>query len=229
VSGGRRLRRAALAWVTLLASGCVSGAPVDRSELDRLKNEPPITVVRYRTPDFFVRIPEGSYPFVGGYVYLATARDAGNKMIGEYGLTDPSLSIRDRLLSALAGDLDIKAFDVVPDPLESDSLGAIRSRFPNRVVLDLKTDFWTLHGSVLSSQRRLAYLVRARLIRTAGDKVVWEGWCGTGQDESTSRTFAEFTADNGALLKARLDEVAGACTALLRAQLLRREKEVRVK
>lgn len=229
MSGGRRLRCAALAWVTLLASGCVSVVLVDRSELDRLKNEPPIAVVRYRAPDFFVRIPEGSYPFVGGYVYLATAKDAGNKMVGEYGLTDPSLRIRDRLLSTLAGDLDLKSFDVVPDPLESDSLGSIRARFPNRLVLDLKTDFWTLHGSVLSSRRRLVSLVRARLIRTAGDKVVWEGWCGAGQDESASRSFAEFTADNGALLRARLDEVADACTELLRAQLLRGEKEVRVK
>ena len=67
--------------MTLLAYGCVTPMALDRNELNRLKDEPSIAVVYYRAPDFIVAIPEASSLFGGGYIYMATAKSAGERMI----------------------------------------------------------------------------------------------------------------------------------------------------
>jgi hypothetical protein len=163
---------------------------------------------------------------------MATGADAGKKMIRDYGLHDPSLRVRDRLISVLQHELGLSRFDVVPDLLENDSLDATRARFPKRLVLDFKTDAWGLFpiGELFApGQRRLFYSMRARLLRGDATGVIWQGLCATETDRSAARHWTDLIANEGALLRARLQEIADACAERLRAQMLTGDKEVTVK
>jgi len=225
----RFLRYPAVACVTLLAYGCVTPMALDRNELNRLKDEPSIAVVYYRAPDFIVAIPEASSLFGGGYIYMATAKSAGERMIRKYGLQDPTLRVRDVLISALAAEPNVKGFEVAPEPLEDDNLDTIRARFPKRLVLDFKADLWTLQTSEpLSEQRRLFYYVRARLLRTEDGTLISRGYC-TYRARPMPEGWDDLTANGGALLKARLEQAADACAAWLRSQMLTGDKETSVK
>ena len=207
---------AALSCVILSAYGCVGLVAADRNELSGLKNEPSIPVVCHRPQDLFVSM----------------AGVGGKKMIREYGLQDPALRLRDRLISALATDLGIRGFDVAPEPLENDDFDTVRARFPRRVVLDFKTTLWTLFpskGIAFSSDYMVLYGVRARLLRTEDGKIMWEGQCQTERNQSADRSWDDLTANGAALLKARLYEIADACAERLRAQLLAGDKEITVK
>jgi len=202
---------------------------LDRNELNRLKDEPSIAVVYYRAPDFIVAIPEASSLFVGGPIYMATAKSAGERMIRKYELQDPTLRVRDSLISALAAELNVKSFEVAPEPLENDNLDTISARFPKRLVLDFKTALWTLMTSEpLSDKRRLFYEVRARLLRTEDGTLVSRAHC-MYRARPMPEGWDDLTANGGALLKARLEQAADACAARLRSQMLTGDKETLVK
>ncbi len=201
----------------------------DRAELNLLKNGPVVHAIHYQPPPFIVRVPEGSYPVVGGYIYLATGAEAGHKLIAAYSLQDPSLRVRDQLLRTFAGDLGIVAQQPEQDDLEHDDLDTLRARFPAAVVLDFKTTLWTLQHVLFESGHRFLFQMRARLLRTSDGKVLWQGYCMFHPGETANVEWEQLNADHGAILKIKMQEAADACSDRLRAQLLDGSDEIRVK
>lgn len=147
---------------------------MDRSELEQLKYQPVILVVHYPPPPFVAytstAVPIGSVfgPLVGGFVAHAIEQAEGEKLKKQCSLEDPSLKIRETVIKSLS-KVGNDNFRLVSELLESEELDALRSKFGDSLVMEVKTRGWQLFIVPLSqwTTRRypVLYTVRARLIR----------------------------------------------------------------
>jgi hypothetical protein len=73
-------------------------------------------------------------------------------------------------------------------------------------------------------QYQVFYSVRVRVLRLPDPGVVWQAGCtSVGRDPKGKWTLEQLTADDGTLLKSKLDEAADACAEELDARLTGRE------
>lgn len=201
----------------LLLSGCASTLiQMDKEERSRLNNQSDIQAVHYPS-SFSVRTPgkaiAGGGGALGAIFSLGLYESAGDKMAKEYALEDPALRVQSRFLSSLEKDLGIKNIRIVQESPSKDSIDDLKRTAGKGMVLDFKTTQWMLFYYPTDwSHYRIAYSARGRLVRLEEPKIIWQGTCEfIGQDPKTSPTMDELVANNGALLKQKINEAADAC------------------
>jgi hypothetical protein len=142
---------------------------------------------------------------------------AGDKMTKEYGLADPAAVVQERFVAALGQDPGISNIQGVEETPGTDDMAELRRVAGQGLVFDFKTTQWMLYYYPTDwSHYRIAYSARGRLVRLADSTVMWQGTCEViGQAPASSPTMDALTANNGALLKAKINEAAEACAQQL--------------
>lgn len=207
----------------LFLAGC---APAlirpDKEELRRLGEQAGLQVVRFPPSSFSVRTPGkamvgGGGGALGAVLSLGLYESAGDKMAKEYALEDPAVRLQSRFLTSLEKATGSKESTIVQKPPSGESLEELKRTFGTGMVLDFKTTQWLLFYYPTDwSHYRIAYSARGRLVRLDEPKIIWQGTCEIiGQDPKTSPTLEELVANNGALLKQKINEAADACAEQL--------------
>ncbi len=219
----------ALLSVTILFLGCATGGGVapNRSEISRLKDSgvAEVRAVTYAPAPFVLasagKVAAGSlFGIVGGAVAANSMTKAGQEMIATLGVTDPAVDVRDRLAKKLESDFGL-ASKVETAPA-SDALPELKKAFTDGAVLDTRTMGWQLiYYPGDWGHHYLIYGGRARLLRMSDGKVLWEGKCFRKlPDEKTNRhTVDDYRANNGELLKERVQQATNGCADELIAHL----------
>lgn len=162
----------------------------------------------------------GLFGIVGGVIAANSMQRAGQAMVAEYSVPDPSLAVRERLAAALSEQFSLR---VTPDTAPvGDSVAELRTKFGSGAVLDTRTLNWQLLYYASDPRHHyLLYAGRARLVRLSDNKVLWQNRCLIKlQDPKGSRpTVDEYRAGNGELLKQKVQEAANRCADQLIAHL----------
>jgi len=148
---------------------------------------------------------------------LAASEQRGARLVRDYSLADPILTVKSQLLLALreAGLRDVRD---VPEPVPGRSADSPPTgNSPEGLVIELGTRDWTLR----TSARTLDFMAYGQLRRAGESTPLWEAECrfpqqilpGTEESQSEGSVL-------GAALRVVLAEVARACAAGLAASLL---------
>lgn len=216
------------AWAALavaaLASACAARAVrITHDDLAALTSAASVSVGRHQTPAFLVETPGntavGSVSGVSGGGVAFPGRGAGNGPIeAEFGLDDPAIAVRGKVLDALAFETGARPRPSdVPLP-EDDHVEAVRSKAGREGwLLDVKTLRWGLEPDPkLWTRYRVSLLARGRLIDLARGRVAWQAACdATEPDPPSGSTMPELTAHDAETLKSRLAAAADRCGQIL--------------
>lgn len=154
-----------------------------------------------------------------GAVYGLAMQSRADRFVKTYSLEDPVPRTKETFLASLPEHIDVTRAAQSQELLSNDAVENLRKKFDGGVVLDFKTESGGLISAPLSSLYQTPYAVRARLVRLADGRVLWQGYC--NRDGADSRaSFDEFTANSGALLKKKLGETAETCGKELVSQFL---------
>ena len=219
-------------------------------EWSHLKNQPVIQAIHYPSPSLTVITPgkamlNGLGPALvgvnagmgatllelGGAALLGVgaaiygehrAVSSGNRIVKDYSIDDPIVRVKERFLFTLEKEYNFENIRSIKEPYSSAKLAELKMIFREGLVIDFKTTRIGLNYYPSSwSHYHIDYQVRARLIRLEDSKILWQGVCRfVEKDPKTSPTMDELTADNGALLKTKLDEAADSCGKELVTQFL---------
>lgn len=213
----------------MLLVGCAStgGIAANHGEIARLKNEGPADTraITYAPVGFELlsakKAAAGSlFGIIGAVTSVNSMQKAGQEMIAAYAVADPSITVRESLETALVSEFGVKTSrDSAP---ATDDINVLKSRFGGATVLDTKTTSWRLSYYPGDwSHHFLIYSVRARLLRLSDGQVLWEGHClrKLTDDKGNRRTVEQYRANNGELLKLKMQEAGGGCSNELIAGL----------
>ncbi|MEK6374270.1 MAG: hypothetical protein AABO58_16405 [Acidobacteriota bacterium] len=212
----------------VLLIGCASGGGIapNRGEISKLKDSGSAVRAITYTPAPFVLMSAGKvaagslFGIVGGAVAGNSMQKAGQEMIAAYAVEDPAVAVRDRVAGTLASEFGLEpAADTAP---ASDALPDLKGRFGDGTVLDTRTLGWQLiYYPSDWSHHYLIYAGRARLLRLSDGKVLWENRCfrKLPDPKGSRRTVDEYRANNGELLKQKVQEAGAGCAEELIAHL----------
>jgi hypothetical protein len=227
-----RWSRVWLTWpvvvCVLTAAGCAPRAVrITHEDLGALTSAATVSVGRQPAPAFVVATPGntvvGSVSGVSaGGLTFPGQRAANQPIEAEYGLDDPAIRVRGKVLDALAFEAGIHAQPSdVPVP-EDERVEAVQAAVGREGwVLDVKTLHWGVAPDPnLWTRYRVSLAVRGRLIDLARGRIVWLATCDATEPEAPSAsTLSELVANDAESLKTRLAEAADRCGQALVDQL----------
>jgi hypothetical protein len=189
----------------LIGAGC-SSTSITLSKEDRaqLNNQAEIGAVHHAPAAFYA--DAGLYGMVG----YGMSVSAGKEIIKKYGLEDPAAAVKTNFVQALQKEFSAIKVRAVDRPVVADDLAAVKKAHAGPWVLDFKTIGW---GSAIEGG--VEFTLRARLIRNADSKIVWQGTC---KYEPKSGKSKLLTGDSPALLKKKFQAGVAPCTESLWAQ-----------
>ena len=201
--------------------------------------ESDVAVVYYPTPPFrevhpasgtgWPMSPLGSL-FQSAMHRATSARlsaELGERIRVRYRLGDPMGRVRQAVLERLAIQLGTPSLRSTPERfLSTDQVADLKATFVSGIVLDFGTVGWGLVAlpkamPFTAEHYEVAYLVRMRLVRLGDSRILWQATCGSvRRSVQENWTMEQLTADDGALLKAKLNQAADECAAELLAQFI---------
>ncbi|HEV8584940.1 MAG TPA: hypothetical protein VGT02_08210 [Methylomirabilota bacterium] len=230
------IRLALAAGLLLAAQGCASAVqPLQRSELDALRERAEVRAVHVKSPTFKVltigkAVMIGALGGIGGGIAAMQMESEGKKMMAEQGLEDPALAVKERLATALESGLRLPKVIRVSDAMESDDVDGLARRFHGGLLLEVKTTSWlvgSLPGFAIPRKYGLTYEAQARLIRLDDRKVLWRSACDLPAHRApTAAPLDDVRANSWAMLKVMLAQAAERCATHLTQHLLGSEPAV---
>ncbi|GEM_PF-1244953 len=165
--------------------------------------------------------------FVTSNIVEAFDKAAGNKMISEYFLDDPTLMVKERFISSLETDLALGSIHHKKEAVKKDSLKSLNEIFGNGVVIDFRTLTWGLTFYPWDpTHYYLTYSLRSRLVQLENKKILWQGVCRyRGYDSKPRPTMAQLKANNGELLKGKLEQAVIECSEQLANQFSQQRRQ----
>lgn len=132
-------------------------------------------------------------------------------------LEDPIVLVQERLLAALEGQYRLPNVIRVAQPAARFA-GDTQYKSLNGVVLEVRTTKWGIDNN------RAKYAAGARVLRLSDGAMLWDAICDdvTADKDKPSPEIDALRADNGALLKAKLNQAAEACADQLVAWVIQR-------
>lgn len=129
----------------------------------------------------------------------------------ELGLADPAPRVKDRLVNRFQQHYGLKSIRVVSEPPKSDAVETLKELFQTGAVLDIRTTAWGIDNN------RAKYSARIRLVQLSDSAVIWEAHCHPFivDKSGPSPTRESLVANQGELLKAKLDAAADGCVEQL--------------
>jgi hypothetical protein len=147
------------------------------------------------------------------------ARERGEEMARTYSVEDPAARVREAFVASAQNEIGLKNVIAVPELLSSDKLKALEEKLGRAAILDFKTYQWQLTPRPLAGVYRLTYGVRSRLFRVPDGRILWQAYC-VFDDANAPATLEDLTANDGVLLKLKIDEAAASCANDLVQQFL---------
>ena len=218
------MRRAiAITVITgIIATGCASSKALKPEQFAQLKTAQHIQAVHGQPPAFRGMTPGRSTAGIVGVtlggivgasivaaVVDAGAKSEGKQLIADYALDDPAPVVKDRVIAALVEQQALVKFNSISNPVEDVGANALRKSFPDATVLAFTTDHWGLNH--FGSEYGVVYEASARLVRTGDATELWKVTCGLDGKDFPKVSMAELKAENGALLRTRLQKSAELC------------------
>lgn len=206
--------------VALLA-GC-AGQNVRFSEDNRkLLTTQPVHAVHLQPLGFAVESTGRTVAavFFGPLLAVAYAAEGG-ELHGGLGLEDPALRVKEHLLSALEKEYQIPNLTRVAQPGARFAVEPVYEGVSG-VIFEVRTTHWGIDNN------RAKYSAGVRVLRLSDRETIWDATCDqviSGKDKP-SPTIDELRADNGALLKANLNDAADVCAAQLSQWALERAEK----
>ncbi|SAK83504.1 hypothetical protein AWB75_05408 [Caballeronia catudaia] len=148
---------------------------------------------------------------------------AGNQIVKENNIEDPSIRISQELTNRLVTQHGMQKAQHRSELAESDDLASLlRNRADIDFLLDVKTINWSFTYFPSNwTHYRVLYTARMRLIDTAQQQVVAETLCHTRPvDETNPPTRDELLSDNAKMLRTFLEKAADDCTSVLSKDFL---------
>lgn len=191
--------------VLMLASGCAPQVVTSHpGDLARALAGGQIRAFHSPGADFFIY--SGT-----GLIFALMGQQAGKKLAEEHGLVDPSGRVKERFVEELSQQRGVRHVTLIQDAVPDNGREAVQRLFGDGFVLDFETKVWSLHPpSGFSTDVRILYRGRARLVRVEDWTTLWQATCRV--DGTTRAGLSQFTADGAKLLKAELADAAQACS-----------------
>lgn len=215
-----RLGVVATTLLCFMATGCVSTKTVPlASKGSELKGKS-IVVVQHERPAFTAmtagKIATGAlFGAVGGAIAGASMVSAGNKIVDENHMEDPAPKVAQGIATDLSVFDDMTVHDAKGVVAKTTEPADLVKLYPgNDLILDVYTTQWMFgYFPTNWSHYKIFYAVKLRLIRTSDNKVLAEGFCNRGNEQSVegAPTYDELLANNATLLKQRLADESQAC------------------
>lgn len=206
---------------SLMMTACVSTKNVSIGEDAGVKfNNKKISATERKTPNFSA-VTVGKVTF--GALGAAAMVIAGNKIVNDNNITDPAGYISATLLADLTQQYGMTVLDNNSGPLSSDKPASIAGLHQDsNFVLDVKTINWSFaYFPTDWNNYRVIYSAKLRLIDTASNTVIAEGFCSRMPEKNEkSPSKAEMLADKAYVLKSELRLSANKCISEFRENVL---------
>jgi len=215
------MRAVHFALAVALLAGC-AGQNVRFSEDNRkLLTTQPVHAVHLQPLGFVVESTGRTVAavFLGPLLAVAYAAEGGELHSG-LGLEDPALRVKERLLSALEKEYRIPHLTRVAQPGARFGAEPVYAELSG-VIFEVRTTHWGIDNN------RAKYSAGVRVLRLPDGETIWDAACEqviAGKDKP-SPTIDELRADNGALLKANLNDAADLCADQLSQWALERAEK----
>jgi hypothetical protein len=195
------------ALVLLIGFGCSPALiPMGKEDRAQLNNQAEIGAVHDGPADFYA---DAGFSGLIGY---GKSISAGKEIRAKYRLEDPAAAVKTNFLLALEKEYSGIKVRAVDRPVVADDLAAVKNAYAGPWVLDFKTIGW---GSAIEGD--VEFTLRARLIRNADSRIVWQGTC---KYETKSGKSKLLTGDSPALLQKKFQAGVAPCANDLWAQFL---------
>ena len=203
------------ASVILLSSalaGCVSTKTIGVAPNVLSQYHGDTLTVSHRGEGGFLAQTSGKAMF--GAIGAVAMIHAGNELLHEDQIPDPSVAIAQDLQADLVRENGMKSVDnsVSTDSTDVSKLAAQYQRA--NLLLDVYTTYWGfVYFPTNWAHYKVLYTARMRLIDTRSAKVLATGFCSRKPEGSASEapTYSELLGDHGALLKKELAQAAATC------------------
>lgn len=209
-----------LCGLAVVLAGCATPTvPMQQNVAATLKGKTVARTTYAAKPDFTAMTPaNGAFGLVGALAAIS----AGNSLVNDNGLTVPSDTIGQVLVSQLRDERGMR-MAVEPVATSSDDIGRIVAAAKGKAdyVLDVQTTGWgiTYYPTHWGSYR-VNHSAHARLIDVADNRVVAQGRCLTGPDYTDQApSYNELLDNRAAGLKSRLSLAGDECVAILKRTL----------
>jgi len=228
------MRQGGVLIVTLVASLLSACAPspikITPEQRNQFKNHPPLTVAYFALPPFRVYTKgEAIGGFMGGFLFgllflpsAVAINSSDDDLQSTYQLNDPTKEIESQLVTSFTQQLQLT--DIRPaQPVDVwDSPARLRQRFEKGMSLEVQTLSWGLDYTSWS-RFHVKLIARVRLVNLDDETVLWSNGCTVNQEnDDTDPTLEQFKANNGALIKVKLQEATHTCITQLSDKLFGR-------
>ncbi|HYG25789.1 MAG TPA: hypothetical protein VD906_02675 [Caulobacteraceae bacterium] len=216
---------------SVMLSACVStkNVPLDSGRLASM-NSQAIAFTDRAAPDFSATkssgVVAGSLFGVVGAVAAATvAINAGNELVKNNQIEDPSDAIAKSLTEALAASSSARIV-AAKATVGGEEIEEIIATVPDaQYIVDVRTTSWgTLYYPTDWAHYGILYGAQFRLIDAASKEVVAQSFCFVKPEKEKgvdSPTYNELTENGAAKLKAMLSAAGEKCTNQFRAETLK--------
>ncbi|SAK40073.1 hypothetical protein AWB80_00164 [Caballeronia pedi] len=215
------IREYLIILVSIALTGCVSvdQKPLPKESIATLTNKR-VDYTEYEKPGFTAMTPgKAMFGALGAVVMMS----AGNSIVKENGIEDPSLSISRQLMDRLTEKHGMLRAPHQTGLVDTDDVAALSSKHTDTdYLIDVKTINWMF--SYLPTQwlsYRVTYSTRMRLIDTAKQEVVAQTLCvARPVDEAHLPSEDDLLSENAKLLKSLLQKAADDCTSVVSKEYL---------
>ena len=129
------------------------------------------------------------------------------KQLERMRIEDPIAHVKARFIATLERDAGLKNLRMVGNVLADGSPQAPNAGGFSGLIYEVSTAQWTLEGN------RIKYFAKARIVDAGFSSVIWRGFCKRAYSDlkGEAPTLEALVANDGALLKQKLAQVAEAC------------------
>lgn len=208
------------AALAVVLSGCVS-APIKTVDSANALQGKTIVLSEYAKPDFLAQTP-GKAMF--GLIGVAGMIHAGNELVQEDGIADPSIAIGEKIaqdLESTRGETLLSNHQVVA---ANDDVPTLLKTYPGAdLIIDIKTIGWSyIYYPSHWNTYHVLYTSRLRVLDGRNGNLVAQALCKSGNgDPNTAPSGDELLADHGKVLKGLLQKVGDDCVAIYEKQILK--------
>lgn len=224
----------ALGLIAISVGGCTRAAvEMDPLELARLKGNPRIGAVHYRTPGLKVYEYENNWtvqlkcPLSTQRCIEEDAYNLGAQIVGKPGLEDHALDLKTRFIAAVTTELGLTSVESIPQPPSPEDALVLRDKFRDGFLFTFQSTgvkfvaLPVLPLQLSPMRYKLLYLVTGKLLSYKAGRTVWEASCGSATENAPDQpTLEELIANQGQLLKQLVSEATKECASQLAAHFL---------
>ena len=212
-----------LIFVLLLAiiSGCVStkNIPITENSIPE-KTKLRAIISKREKPDFAAMTAgKASFGLLGAVAMIS----AGNEVIKENEVEDPSHYIGAKLIDVLSTKYDIELINDGIEIIESTDIKEISEHYgAANYVLDVQTVNWSfVYFPTDWNNYRVIYSAKLRVIDTQKKEIIAEGFCSrTPEKDESSPSYDDLMENNAAGLKKELTVAADYCVEYFSKEVL---------